>query len=468
MQPLLVLFGWLFTAAMLLAILVPWLTRRSDLLTTWNLFLLGSANFVGIAAIQTGGAPHHYADYTDADYLRYVIGAVVLYGALFVTYYKARWPRRLAGRWLRAWPPIEGAPMLGLTLACAAVGLVTIFPVQVQGLMQILYQMGVACSCFALVFALVTYLRNPLNLAAGIVAGAMLLYATFIALITGTGRRDLLAVFATVALCVYWVRLRYKPVIPNLPKIAAVSALALLVVAGYTAIRHRNMSGRGVGYGLESLMMLPQAILDDAGRSAAGESLAGSDAVEVSLLLIHRYSYQESPEPFFTLQFLAAQPIPRAVWPDKPEAIGYRLPRDVGAWRRTGFVNWGPGIVGHGYHEGGPVGGPFMLIFYGVLFAACMRFADDWLARQPDNPFPLGVVGASSGQIIAFARGDISIFIVYIVAVFFTCLIVRAAARLFLGTGLVYLSDDQALRQGIVPRLAPVTAAEPQLQQAYS
>src|SRR4051794_35810098 len=177
MQPLLVLFGWLFTAAMLLAILVPWLTRRSDLLTTWNLFLLGSANFVGVAAIQTGHATKHLWAYTDADYVRFLVGAVVLYGTLFLTYYKAKWPRRLAGRWLRTWPPIEGPPMLALIGACAAFGLVTIFQVQVQGLAQILYLMGVACSCFALVFALVTYLRNPLNLAMGVVALALLLYA---------------------------------------------------------------------------------------------------------------------------------------------------------------------------------------------------------------------------------------------------------------------------------------------------
>jgi hypothetical protein len=456
MQPLLVLFGWLFTAAMLLAILVPWLTRRSDLLTTWNLFLLGSANFVGVAAIQAGRATTHLWDYTDADYVRFLVGAVVLYGTLFLTYYKAKGPRRLAGRWLRTWPPIEGPPVLLLIGACATVGLMCLFPVQVQGVAQILYYMGLACSCFALAFALVAYLRNPLNLAMLAVAGAVLLYATLIALVSGTGRRDLLAVFTTVALCVYWVRLRYKPVIPNLPKIAAVGALVLLVVTGYTAIRHRSMTGRGLGYGLESLTMLPQAIMDDAARSAAGETLAGSDAVEVSLLMIHRFSYDVDPEPFFTLQFLAAQPIPRAWWPEKPEAIGYRLPRDVGAWRRTGFVNWGPGIVGHGYHEGGPIGGPFMLIFYGVLIASCARFMDDLLVRQPDNPFPLAIVGASSGQIIAFARGDISVFTVYLIAVFVTCLLVRALARMFLGTGLVYLSDEQARQAGVGPTLAPV------------
>ena len=39
------------------------------------------------------------------------------------------------------------------------------------------------------------------------------------------------------------------------------------------------------------------------------------------------------------------------------------LPRDTGQWRR-GYVNWGPGIVGHCFHEGGIP----MAVFYGLVF----------------------------------------------------------------------------------------------------
>src|SRR5882757_2059334 len=86
MQWILIPFGWAFIVAMLAAIGVPYIRRRSDLLTTWNLFLLGSANFVGFAAVQTGQTTLHLAAYSDSTYIHFVAGATLFYLVIFFVY----------------------------------------------------------------------------------------------------------------------------------------------------------------------------------------------------------------------------------------------------------------------------------------------------------------------------------------------------------------------------------------------
>jgi hypothetical protein len=187
---------------------------------------------------------------------------------------------------------------------------------------------------------------------------------------------------------------------------------------------------------MESLRMLPSVIL---GFRQTNEGFLGGDSVDASLVAIHQYTYYATPRPFHTLIFIASNPMPRAFWPDKPEALGYSLPRDSGQWRRTGFVNWGPGIVGHGFHEGGI----HMLVFYAVLFGIAFRFFDELLARQPDNPYLLATFAAVSGQLMAFARGDIGLFSVLILSGFFTVLALNYLVRIFTGVGLSYPRRDR-------------------------
>ena len=202
------------------------------------------------------------------------------------------------------------------------------------------------------------------------------------------------------------------------------------------------------------------------GTTSGGKVLGlfnGDAAAEVACIAIHHYTHEAPPEPFFTIKYVLANPMPRAFWHDKPKALGETLPHDLGVWKR-GYVNWGPCIVGHGFHEGGAVGGYFMLVFYGVLFAAIMRFFDELMRRQPNNPFLIATLGATSAQIVAFSRGDIGYFAVMILGVSMSGLLVPLFIRLFSGTGFRYPKASEELPADLAPQ--PARPAQGQYEYA--
>lgn len=436
MQWLLVPFGWIFLIVAFATILVPYFRGRADLLNSWTLFLLGSANFVGFAAVQTGQLGGRYGAYTSSDYVRFVSGATVFYVVIYATYYLARFPRRMAARRLRKWPPASSPALYAQAVICVLLVLGNIFVPNVQFVGQILVIAGASAGVLGLVYASVVWLRDRTNVALLGPVLILMVLAAVSATHGTTGRRLLLSVAMSFPICFYWLFLRYRSPGPTVVRGMVGGLVVMFVIAGYSNIRAaRDTTGDPVQYTIERLKMLPSALL---GFRETHDGFLGGDSVDASLAAIHHYANNAAPQPFHTLLYVAANPMPRVFWPDKPEALGYSLPRDTGQWRRGGFVNWGPGIIGHGFHEGGF----HMLVFYGVLFGMCFRFFDELLARQPDNPYMLGIFAAASGQIIAFARGDIGLFSVLILGAFLTVIGLCYAVRLLTGAGLVYPHTD--------------------------
>jgi hypothetical protein len=71
---------------------------------------------------------------------------------------------------------------------------------------------------------------------------------------------------------------------------------------------------------------------------------------------------------------------------------------------KTVKTNWGPGVVGHSYHDGGLA----VAILYGILAGGCIRWFDELLRKNPDNPYMIAFLASGSVQIIGWIRGDIS------------------------------------------------------------
>ena len=454
MASYMVIFGWCFVVAMIAAILIPYLLGKSDLLTSWNLFLLGSINFVGCGAVAAGRSIYRLGWYNDDDRLKFILGALVCYFALFASYYLLRFPRKLAGRHLNKWPAVWGIPLFVLVACCLALTLGAIFVPNVQGLGQTLAVVGTTAPLLIAAYVFMLWLDRPDRA----MLVPLLIAATLLALFVSTrqtiSRRGLLGVLLLFAICLYWLRLRYARPGKSLAIIGAAGLGIMILVAGWTAIRFRLRS--------ESFTERMIAVLSSS-QQEGGKALGlfdGDAAVECSCIAIHRYTKDMPPQPFFTFKYVLSNPIPRAFWPDKPEALGQTLPRDIGVWKR-GYVNWGPGIVGHGFHEGGAVGGYFMLAFYGVLFGGIMRFFDELLARQPNNPYLIAVLGGASANIIAFSRGDIGYFTVVIIGAVLTGLVVPLIIRVFTGTGFRYLREGETEPVG-VDSMQPQIEPDPQ------
>lgn len=439
MQSLLVFFGWFAVITSALVILVPYLRGRGDLISSWTLYQLGCANFLGLAAIQSGNAMSHaYIVPHPGDYAKFVLGGVVFYIVSIVTYYYFPLAPKIANRTFRKFGPRYPKVMLSLFPMCFLLTLGYLFVPNIQFLGQIMMIVGKAAIVVGATFCFVAWAQRPYNISLGIVSGIALLMA-LVTTNSEFGRRDFLSALLSVPICWYWLRGRYY----NPARVLAtgswyvVVAITLLTGVGIARFARVNPDLNIVQAAWEKFRQIPASF----SHPDSSKSIFGGDAVEASLAAIRLYDRIQPTDPFFTLKYIIVHPIPRAWWPNKPSGLGISLPKDTGFARaHYTAVNLGPGVVGHGYHEGGL----FFIAFYAMLFASAARFFDLILARDPSNPYTLAALCAASGQIVALVRGEMGLFAVMIIGAFMAAMLMNYIARIFFGTEYLPTPEEAA------------------------
>lgn len=435
MQHYLVIFGVLFVLFGMATILLPTIFAGRPLITSWNIFLLGSINFVGISAVQSGLADsHQYSVPNDEDYLRFVLGATTFYVVACLTYFRFKFPRKAAAATLNRTFPQSSSALIPLSLVCAALALGPFIYPNVQFIGQIVILAGLYGGVFGIVFIMACWLARPFN--------ALLLLILiglfgFCGIVTssGYGRRDTMSVLLALPITIYWLRLRFRSVLSTFFLAAVFGGLILGVLAGLSAVRGSGDDSGTVGGAASKLV---SALLNV--DFNLGLSLVGGDTTDASLAAIQLYTNTLDPEPFFYFRYLLVHPIPRAWYPEKVSALGITLPDDLRLRFFSESFSLGPGIVGHGYHEGGLL----MLAFYAFFFASIFRYFDEQLERKAGNVVIIGIFAAASGQIFAFSRGDICVFSVLIIACIFLGLTINFVGRCFFGTYLWQISNERA------------------------
>ncbi|MEX2171557.1 MAG: hypothetical protein WD851_19720 [Pirellulales bacterium] len=420
-------------------ILVPYLRRKSDLLTAWNFFLVGAINFVGLAALKAAYSSHEFRilAYERRDYELYIIGAITFFVTLTLAYYWLKFPRKLAGRLFRKWPPVSTSVLYVMIAMSLGMAVLPLLPIRIPGVSQVIYHLGNKGIVVAVAMAFAAWFKeknNPVLL--GTLLG-VLLFSAVLAVMAGGGRRTLLSVGTTIPICAYWFWLRYKGPWTNLALFGSAAVFGILLLAAYSAVRHFDRRGemkeRSMANSFEALRELPSKLF-----SSNVEGLMGQNAAQTSLAAIHLYTNNLDPEPFHSVVFVSTNFIPRAMWEEKPMGLGYTLPKSarVHGTRAT----WGPGIVGHGFHEGGL----HMLVFYGILAGVALRFLDELLVRQSTNPYLLAMFSAMSAHIIGWTRGDIGTFTIQIVSCLIAIQFFAIVAKLVFGVGVIYPRTDGA------------------------
>jgi hypothetical protein len=461
MYPSLIIFGWVFIIAMLLAVIVPWVRRKSDLMTVWNLFLVGSANFVGLDAVASGNGQYQWGFFTAWHQKHFILGAIVTYVCLFIGYYIFKFPRRMAGRMLRKWPAAEGNSLIVMLLLCLAFAAWGLFSPRVQGVAQLGLQLGTPAAVLGAAFVTINWLRRPYNGPLALTFVVVMLIALLISVFASTGRRALLSVAMVVPISVYWMHLRNMKLRFTAVPLVVLTVGVYLVLSAHTAIRHRHNASpsylSAFDEAIETIELLPAQLFN----IRAPMDMLPSGSVDASMICIEIFPRDLPCEPFHTIKFIAANPIPRAWWPEKPEALGAWLSRTCTVWINMGQVNISMGIVGHMFHEGGY----HMMLFYGLLIGMCMRFADELLIRQPDNPFLLGAFAAASGNIIGLARGDFALFLLLILGSVACSLILRLITRIIFGYSVIYPSDAERA-QMLAQQQEPTSWEGPELAHA--
>ena len=110
-------------------------------------------------------------------------------------------------------------------------------------------------------------------------------------------------------------------------------------------------------------------------------------------------------------------PIPRAIYPGKPKALGILLQEQFKI-----AANLGPGIIGHGWAEAGWIG----IVYYAVFFGCLVAVADRLTLERLNNPYFIAAAGSNLGNVLGLARGETSMFLDMIVAGSAACLILYA------------------------------------------
>jgi hypothetical protein len=423
----LVQFSWAFIVVISLLILVPYWFRRTDLLTSWNVFLLGSIVFVGTAGLMSGYQPERFRilEYRREDYELFMAGVLTFYGVLIAVYYLFKLPRRLGGKVLRTWPP-DTVPVLFLMLAVTLVFAVTaVVPHSIPGVSQFLFQVGNKAIPIAVVLAFIAWFKQRTNVPLLFLFLGVMFLAVGFAVMIGGGRRSLIAVLAAVPVSLYWLHFRKVRPAVTLTVLGGCGVALATVVGAYSMVRHFDRRGerqeRNFEHSLQAVANVPTHLFD-----FDIEPLLGQNAGQMSLAAIQLYTGDHEPAPFHSLKFVAVNWIPRTIWEDKPEGLGQILPRDAKSRTRA---TWGAGIVGHGFHEGGL----HMLAFYALLVGAALRFWDELLKTQPENPYILGAYAAMFGHIFGWTRGDIGTFTIQIIGCVLAMLLLNIVGRVLFG-----------------------------------
>ena len=427
----LTIFGFFMVFAPLAAILYNYLVVGDDLITARHLFLLGCSNFFGIAGLTTGTTGLYRGNHPMSDVLLLFAGTALFFVAFWYAYNHWSIPQKIAIKRWRTSPTVNTASILVVGSIAMFFGfLASVLPVEIPVIGQITNVLGKLLPAASVALFFFCWLRNPVNLIYLAATGAAFLLAIFVALF-GAGRHPLFAALIAIPIAWYWAKWRYQRPAATIGRILALGVGAAIVILAYSGFRHDFMGDADSGIAMDRIRQLMKFQLETSGDA---ESFLQEDAITVSLLCIEEFHRNGDPDYFHTLRFVLSNPIPREIWPEKPQALGESLPESLGEFS-DGYVNWGTGIIGNAFHDGGL----WMAGIYGLLVGGVFRIFDDILRRQPLNPWPIAILAAMSPKIVAYSRGDIAIYTVELVGLTVITVIMMKLIKPIFGTA----SEDE-------------------------
>jgi hypothetical protein len=432
-------FGIAIIALTAFLIAAPYMRRRSDALTAWNLFLLGGGLFMGMGSLEVVYGIWHWPELqwfqpTTRDVEKFMIGAVVFYAVLLLSYYKLSLPRKISGAFLNSWPPQTNGMFFCILGACFAFSILALFTRSVFFVGVFFYNISHKAVLFATVFSFCHWFRNKRQIPLLVLFICVLGYAAMYAIVSFAGRRLLLSVAVAPMICMYWLSWRYGSPKANAIRLSVVAFIAVSVCAFYSSFRHFDYTKQAASN--ERSFSTAFSALEGASASTAVAQVTGNFlhyfgqyCVHYSLLTIHEIDNGVIPvEPLNSLIYVVGYPIPRAVWPEKPQVLGITI---IENYLMLPYrTNWGLGVVANGYQEGGLA----TIALYAFLAVVLIRLVDDALVRQPNNPFLLATLCASAPHFVSWIRGEPCIMTTEIGEAIAFAWILGVASRFMFGT----------------------------------
>lgn len=420
-----------------LLILIPFLRGKSDIPTAWNCLLLGLVSFAGLGSIQVNylnGFPWEQLNWfqpTAKEIQWYMLATSAFIVALILAYYYNTPAKRFAQRRLQKWPEFN-IPLTFFVLAsCLSIVLISFVAVRITFVGTAMSKLGHKAAIFACVFSFMLWYRNRVNLSWLFMFLGVLTTALVYCMLVSPGRRLVMSLFLGPILCIYWTQVRYWKPSKVLVAMGVAAVLMLGVSTVYSKFRWYNLAHgeqRSVS-GIVAQLKDLRSKGDYFSTLLKGRLDYFAQQNGHFALLAERYVAQGTmtPVPLNSLQFVLTYPIPRKVWPNKPEVIAVTMPHRIAHLPGT---TWGVGIAGHGAYEGGIAA----LVLYGVLVALLVRVIDEPLRLQPSNPFLISIHAAALPHVLGIPRGDIGVLAIEIGECILFAVLMGFVCRAIFGT----------------------------------
>ncbi len=384
-------------------------TRKRDVLSIRNFFLLGVLYFYGVAGIIYGISPANFPHVSRGEGMTLIALSLPVFMGAFFLGEKIGDRLSFLGKVI---PPVNvpvSSPALILSIAATmgvgmgvvlalrsgdSIGYTSALILQFRGGMA-------ACAMGLATYYLVSQRYNPI---AWTIFVMTFVFATIVTTFHTTGRRDWLAIFFAVPWTWYYATLRYRSLTPIAIKFAPIAAVTLVVMITYSTIRHDYGKEFTFDQRVGQLVEVAKDPLSGMGETV---TVLSPDTPAITAFIFENYPDSYETQPLHGLMFMISIPFPRALWPEKPSALGLAVQDQL-----NDVANLGPGILGHGWSEMGWFG----IIYYGVFFGAFVTVIDGLLVRRASNPFFVAIIGAALGNVMALPRGDTPLFLVSIFA----------------------------------------------------
>ena len=427
MYTTLIAFGWIFTALFGAMILVPWMLGKRHLVTFWSLFLIGSINFLSLGMVQNAEGLSQLN--LETETWMFVLSMFLFYGLAAAVYFRPL-KRPIGASLLRY--PLDTNLTIGTVAVAFAIGGIILGRLPHFPFVQFLLILNGPMSIAAFALSVLLLYRTPGSPLTWLVIGISFPLGLFNVFTYGTGRRELLALLMAIPIVAYWVHFRMRPIGRTAFALVILGSVGALAVTAYAGFRHSDRDNdSSTELAINRIKRLPTAMVEVATDFSlfgdVGSLIDGQNAVHVSLLTIQLTETERTMERDILAlpKFILANPIPRRFWPSKPIGLGKILPVTQG-WRR---VTWGPSVIGHAFYDGGW----WTVVLYGLATGWIIRWLDQVMMFDPENPWLIAMFASISGHAIGYSRGDCGTFAINLLGSMFLLYLILNILRILSG-----------------------------------
>ncbi len=303
---------------------------------------------------------------------------------------------------------VSSSAMIGIAFFALAIGLLFRFVLsQIPVIGQIPIQLSVGCFSLACGLMIWEWGKQSWNPMLGVLLLIMITISVLSLLVNAFGRREMLGLFMCMAWMLYYLKWRSLSLGNLLGRMAIWGTLILTVIMIFSSARSGGQKDRSIA---EYIQAFGQISLNDIEQQIMG-SLNGQFAGGISMWIYETRPDDFSYDTLHTLLYIATMPIPRELYPEKPNSLGKLLVKQAMITRVGSEHNLGPGLIGHTINDF-----PWIAIpLYAIGLAFIFRYIDNRVAYNCQDPLQVAILGSGISQILALGRGELGQFLIFMI-----------------------------------------------------